>query len=90
MVGTIADTPVQTQATVPLSSVPPGGEATLHHVLDQESAAVLRSLGLTAGARLRVCQLGDPSIIQVRSTRIGISRAVARNVMVSLCGGAGQ
>mgnify|MGYP001335412555 CR=1 FL=1 len=37
-----------------------------------------------AGARLRVCRLGDPCIIQVRSTRIGFSRAVAQSVFVAV------
>jgi len=71
---------------VSLATLAPGTVAVLQRVLDADSGAVLRSLGLTAGARFRVCQLGDPYIIQVRSTRIGISKEVAGSVLVSVCG----
>lgn len=70
--------------TVPLLAVEPGTVAVLQNVLDTQSRAVLRSLGLTDGARLRICRLGDPCIIQVRSTRIGLSKRVARSVYVAV------
>jgi Fe2+ transport system protein FeoA len=62
----------------------PGTLAILREVLDNQSRAVLRSLGLTDGARLRVCRVGDPCIIQVRSTRIGLSRQVGQSVYVTI------
>jgi Fe2+ transport system protein FeoA len=43
---------------------------------------VLRSLGLTDDCVLRLCQAGDPCIVQVKSTRIGLSSAVARCLYV--------
>ena len=61
--------------------------AILQHISDLESRAVLQSLGLTGGARLRVCRIGDPCIVQVRSTRIGISKHVAQSVQVVVDGG---
>ncbi len=67
---------------VPLLDLTPGTLAVLHEILDQESRAVLRSLGLTDGSRMRICRVGDPCIIQVRSTRIGISKVVAQSVYV--------
>jgi Fe2+ transport system protein FeoA len=70
--------------TVPLLNLAPGTVAVLRQVLDYQSRAVLRSLGLTDGARLRICRLGDPCIIQVRSTRIGLSKAVAQSVYVTV------
>lgn len=73
--------------TVPLTDLPKGAVAELRQVRDPHSRAVLRSLGLTDGARLRLCRLGDPFIIQVRSTRIGLSKAVAQSVFVSLAEG---
>ena len=71
-------------AAVPLLELTPGTTAVVREVLDDHSHAVLRSLGLTDGSRLRVCRLGDPCIIQVRSTRIGLSRTVAQSIYVTL------
>jgi hypothetical protein len=44
--------------------------------------ALLRSLGLTDASRLRICKVGEPFIIQVRATRIGLSSAVAGSIFV--------
>ena len=70
--------------TVPLLDPAPGTIAVLRQVLDDQSRAVLRSLGLTDGACLRICRLGDPCIIQVRSTRIGLSKIVAQSIYVEV------
>jgi len=67
---------------VPLTAVPVGALATLHDVQDAESRTLLRSLGLTNACRLRVCKIGDPCIVQVRATRIGLSRTVAQCLYV--------
>lgn len=74
--------PARAAAAVPLTSVPVGARATLHEVTDLDSRAVLRSLGLTDACVLRLCQVGDPCIVQVRSTRIGLSSAIARCLYV--------
>ena len=76
-----APTPADPSA-VPLSTVPVGGVATLHEVRDSESRTLLRSLGLIDSCVLRICKAGDPCIVQVRSTRIGLSNAVARCLFV--------
>ncbi|MBM3778150.1 MAG: ferrous iron transport protein A [Acidimicrobiia bacterium] len=70
------------RAPVPLSSIPAGTVVTLHEIQDPESRSLLRSLGLTQSARLKLCKIGDPCIVQVRATRIGLSRAVAQAVYV--------
>lgn len=75
---------VRPGTTVSLLELAPGTRAVLRHVLDHQSRAVLRSLGLTDGAHLRVCRLGDPCIIQVRSTRIGLSKVVAQSIYVAV------
>lgn len=69
--------------TVSLADLAPGATAVLRHVLDPHSRDLLRSLGLVHGAALRLCRVGDPCIIQVRSTRIGLSKSVAQSVHVS-------
>ena len=67
---------------VPLTSVPVGALATLHEVRDADARSVLRSLGLHDACVMRLCKVGDPCIVQVRATRIGLSHAVARCLYV--------
>jgi len=74
--------PAPRPAAVPLTTVPVGALATLHEVRDAESRTVLRSLGLTETCVMRLCKVGDPCIVQVRATRIGLSNAVARCLYV--------
>lgn len=50
--------------------------------LDGDLSRLLRAIGLTLSSRFRLCQNGDPCIIQVRTTRIGLSRAVAAEIQV--------
>lgn len=50
--------------------------------LDGPTARYLGAVGLTPAADVRVCKAGEPCIIQVRSTRIGLSRHVARRILV--------
>jgi Fe2+ transport system protein FeoA len=50
--------------------------------LDPESSHLLRALGLTKSSMVRLCKAGEPCIVQVRSTRIGLSRAVAGKILV--------
>ena len=80
--GPSLDTPAQKGTPIALTHMKPGSMAELDQVRDPRSQAVLSSLGLTGGARLRLCRLGDPCIIQVRSTRIGLSKVVAESVYV--------
>ena len=76
-----------TQNSIPLLDLAPGAIGVLRDIVDEQSRAVLRSLGLTDGARLRICRIGDPCIIQVRSTRIGLSKQVAQSVYVAVAEG---
>ncbi len=70
-------------APVPLTELQPGIVARLHGTrLDTDTRLFLRSLGLTDASTLRVCKCGEPLIIQVRTTRIGISRAVGHDILV--------
>jgi Fe2+ transport system protein FeoA len=67
---------------VPLTAVGVGAVATLHEVRDANARPFLRALGLTDACRLRLCKTGDPCIVQVQSTRIGLSRVVAHQLYV--------
>lgn len=85
---TASDRSPHSAGTVPLVDLAPGATAVLRHVVDARSRDVLRSLGLVNGAPLRLCRVGDPCIIQVRSTRIGLSKVVAQSVYVAPTDGA--
>jgi Fe2+ transport system protein FeoA len=69
---------------VPLSTLQAGAVARLHDTrLDEDTRSLLRSLGLTDASAVRVCKVGEPFILQVRATRIGVSRAVAGGIFVT-------
>jgi Fe2+ transport system protein FeoA len=70
-------------AAVRLSDLRAGTLARFHEArLDPEAVSLLRALGLTVACQLKLCKAGDPFIVQVRTTRIGLSKAVARGIYV--------
>ena len=74
---------VVSHRVVRLSDVPEGSTVRLHDThLDAQSRLQLRGLGLTDASPLRVCKQGEPCVVQVRTTRIGISGSIARQVFV--------
>jgi len=70
-------------APVRLSDLRVGSRARFHEArLDPASSKLLRALGVTGACELRLCKTGEPCIVQVRSTRIGLSKAVAGGIFV--------
>lgn len=67
---------------VPLTTVAAGVSVRLHAVQCADSRPHLRALGLVDASKFRVCKTGDPCIVQVRTTRIGLSRTIAAQVLV--------
>ena len=68
---------------IPLATLEVGRSARFHDAaLDEEARDLLRALELTSNAMVRLCQQGEPCIVQVRSTRIGLSKQVAGAIMV--------
>jgi Fe2+ transport system protein FeoA len=68
---------------VDLTRLGVGAEARFHHTrLERIDLEILEGLGLTSACRLRVCQVGDPWIVQVGATRIGLAESVARAILV--------
>ena len=66
-----------------LALLPAGASARLTGTqLESDTRDLLRALGLTDASVLQVCKPGDPFIIQVRQTRMGLSRAVAEGILV--------
>ena len=78
-----------THDAVPLSTLPAGTCALVARaVMPGEEGELLAAMGLTARCPLRVCRAGDPCIIEVASTRLGLSAAMARKVLVQPTAGA--
>ena len=75
--------PMSSQTPVPLSALPPGSYArVLSNQLTVDDCSLLRALGLTDHCVVRVCKTGEPCIVQVRTTRIGLARSVADGILV--------
>ena len=72
-----------TAAPVRLCDLRAGATARFHDAcLDREMSRFLRAIGLTRTCEFRICKNGEPCILQVRSTRIGLSRALAGQIYV--------
>jgi hypothetical protein len=68
---------------VALSALPVGRTGKLHAAqLDEHSVGLLRALGLADRDAFRLCKAGEPCIVQVGATRIGVSRLVASRILV--------
>ena len=68
---------------VRLSDLRRGDTARVHAAdLDTETTGLLQAIGLTHASALRLCQPGNPCIVQVRATRIGLAEAVAQRIFV--------
>ena len=71
------------QQPIPLSQLRAGATARLHSAdLAKDDCALLKALGMTDRCLLRVCKAGEPCIVEVKATRIGLSRTLARGLFV--------
>jgi Fe2+ transport system protein FeoA len=70
---------------VPLSSLRDGDRGRVHATdMHCEDCALLNAMGLTDQCEVRVCQAGEPCIVQVRTTRLGIAKSLAGKIMISM------
>ena len=68
---------------VALSTLRKGAVGRVHDPqLDEESVGLLRALGLAVSRRFKLCKTGEPCIVQVGGTRIGVSKDVAARILV--------
>ena len=75
--------PLSDVAPVQLTELAAGAAAQLHATsLGDDDFALLEALGMTRSCRFRVCKVGDPWIVQIRETRIGLAASVARRIFV--------
>jgi Fe2+ transport system protein FeoA len=68
---------------IALSELAVGAVARFHEAqLDPDACHLLETLGLTKASLVRLCKSGEPCIVQVRTTRIGLSKSVAGQIFV--------
>jgi len=68
---------------VPLTQLRAGERARLvAEGLQCDACELLNAMGLTDQCEIKVCKVGEPCIVQVRSTRLGLSSSIARQIMV--------
>ncbi len=68
---------------VPLSQLKVGEWATVSIAdLRCDECELLNAMGLTDQCRLRVCKIGEPCIVQVNHTRLGLSGELAKKILV--------
>jgi len=69
--------------SIPLTVLQPGEQATVRcHLMDDQESELLAAMGLTEQCKLKVCQQGEPCIIQVAFTRLGLSADMAKKILV--------
>ncbi|HMN95030.1 MAG TPA: FeoA family protein [Phycisphaerales bacterium] len=69
---------------VPLAQLRPGDRARLHaEGLRCDQCELLNAMGLTDRCEIRVCKVGEPCIVQVAQTRLGISKRLASEILVT-------
>ncbi|HMP77436.1 MAG TPA: FeoA family protein [Kiritimatiellia bacterium] len=69
-----------------LDVLPVGICAVVHHVeAADDDMRRLMTLGICAGRRLELIQRGDPMILRVFGSRLGVSRRLAARVLVQPC-----
>jgi len=54
--------------------------------LGENDGELLRAMGMSEHCRLRVCRSGEPCIVQIDSTRLGLSREMTRLILVTVEG----
>ncbi len=52
---------------------------------DDEEMQRLKTLGVCLGRRVELVKIGDPLILKVFGSRLGVSAALAANVSVEVC-----
>jgi Fe2+ transport system protein FeoA len=80
-------TSIQTApALVRLDLLPPRICAVVRKIAtDDEEMQRLKTLGVCLGRRVELVKVGDPLILKVFGSRLGLSAALAANVQVEVC-----
>ena len=71
---------------VRLDELPPRVCAVVRSVsTDDEDTQRLKTLGVCVGRRLELVRRGDPMILKIFGSRLGLSAELARRVQVEVC-----
>ena len=83
MEGTHAAAVSEDAALLRLTDLRVGDHGRFHAAdLAGQDREILLALGLAEQCLFRLCKAGDPWIVQVKGTRVGLSDAVARQILV--------
>lgn len=73
------------QDSVPLSSLTEGAQGVIAATnVDPSDAMLLSAMGLRTASPIRLSRAGEPCIVQVSGTRIGLNASLARGIQVHL------
>ena len=76
----------QPAATVRLDQLPPRVCAVVRSVeTDDEDTKRLKTLGVCVGRRVELVRAGNPLILKIFGSRLGLSAELARRVTVEVC-----
>ncbi len=80
-------TPTIETECIPLSQLRVREKAVVHMTeLESDEREALSAMGLHEDASFELCQQGQPCIIQVEATRLGLSQEITSRIMVRRCG----
>ncbi len=80
-------TPTIEPECIPLSQLKVQERAVVHMTeLESDEREALSALGLHEDASFELCKQGQPCIIQVEATRLGLSQEITSRIMVRRCG----
>ncbi len=69
---------------VPLAEMQAGDRGRRHATRARpEESRLLHAMGLTGSSDIRVCKTGEPCIVQVHATRLALSAALARRILIT-------
>jgi Fe2+ transport system protein FeoA len=76
--------PRSPEGAVSLATLREGERGRAHtSQLPCEDCDLLNAMGLTDECEVRVCRRGEPCIVQVNTTRLGLSAALARRILIT-------
>ena len=82
---TLSSPPSQ-QEFIPLAQLSENEQAVVHMPgLEADEREALIAMGLHEEATVKLCQQGQPCIVQVEATRLGLSQEVAARILVRRC-----
>ncbi len=70
---------------IPLTDLPAKACGIVTHVRNKEELERLQAMGVCLGRRLEVVKTGDPLVVRVFGSRIGLSSRLAEHIQVNPC-----